>query len=195
MERQRIARLLPEIFQRTLPEPWWEESPTGEQTTRSVLGAFLNVMETLQAPVEWTLAHLDAFFDPRITPEGWLPTLAMFLDLDRFLGPDGSFPGGPDGLRRLILAAVSLSKERGTQSGLRNFLETATGITGIEIKDHTDRPYHIVVLCPEPDPQVAGMTSEQLSSWLEILVAAEKPAYVTCDVCLKNNRQAEDKSV
>ena len=187
MERQRIARLLPEIFQRTLPTQWWAESPPGEKARPGVLGAFLEVMEALHAPTEQALAHLDTYFDPRLAPEEWLPFLAMCLDLDRFLTPEGEFPGGDERLRRLILAAVPLAKGRGTHTGLRNFLETATGIEGIEIQAAPDHPYHIVVVCPEPDAQAYGMSRDQFCGWLETLVSAEKPAYVTYEVFLKGS--------
>jgi phage tail-like protein len=184
VERQRIARLLPEIFQRTLPTGWAVSAP-GKTPTPGVLGAFLGVMERLHAPSEAALEHLDTYFDPRQAPEEWLPFLALWLDLDRLLTYEGKFPGGAEGLRRLILAAVALAKERGTHAGLRKFLETATGISGIEIETASDRPYHIVVVCPEPEPRAYGMTLVQFCNWLDALIAAEKPAYVTSDVYLK----------
>ncbi len=184
MERQRIARLLPEIFQRTLPAEWWQ-SPPEAPTAYSALGAFLNVMELLHAPSEDALQRLDTFFDPRQAPEDWLPFLALWLDLDRFLTPAGEYPGGPQRLRDLILAAVSLAKERGTHAGLQEFLQTATGIESIEITTASDRPYHIVVTCLLPATGYLEMSLNQFWRWLEDLVAAEKPAYVTSEVFIK----------
>lgn len=182
MERQRIARLLPEIFQRTLPAQWWQDPAPGVSRPRSVLGTFLAVMESLHAPTESALEHLDSYFDPRQAPEDWLPILAQWLDLDRFLTMSGEFPGGPQRLRQLILAAVSLSQERGTLAGFQRFLQIATGVSGIEITTTARRPYHITVSCPAPELQAYGMTDHQFCSWLTELVEAEKPAYVTCDI-------------
>jgi phage tail-like protein len=141
-------------------------------------------MECLQAPSEAVLESLDTYFDPRQAPEDWLPSLARWLDLDRLLTPNGEFPGGPKRLRMLILSAVALNQERGTQSGLEHFLQTATGIEDIAVETAAAPPYHIKVSCPAPD-QAYGLTYAQFCAWLERLVAAEKPAYVTYEVEVK----------
>lgn len=186
MERQRIARLLPEIFQRTLPTQWWQTRLNGETSPPTVLGAILAVMEQMLAPTETALANLEAYFDPRLAPEEWLPFLACWLDLDRFLKQDEKgawkFPGGSLRLRQLIMEAVSLNKERGTYSGLKRFLKIATGIDDIEIVTTTDHPYHITVSCPAPDLESHEMSDLELRNWLVELVEAEKPAYVTFEI-------------
>jgi phage tail-like protein len=186
MERQRIARLLPEIFQRTLPAQWWRSPIPGEKAAPTVLGAILAVMDQLHAPTETALENLEAYFDPLQAPEEWLPFLACWLDLDRFLKQDEKgawkFPGGSARLRQLIMEAVSLNKERGIYTGLLRFLKIATGIDGIEIITATGSPYHITISCPAPDLQAYGMSHGEFCSWLAELVSAEKPAYVTCEV-------------
>jgi phage tail-like protein len=186
MERQRIARLLPEIFQRTLPAQWEQDPPPGKQALHSVLGSFLAVMEQMHQPAEDTLEHLEVNFSPLQAPESWLPFLAGWLDLDRFLKQDEQgawkFPGGSPRLRQLIMEAVSLDQERGTSTGLQRFLVIATGIGGIQITPAAGRPYHIIITCPAPDYQAYGMSQVEFYNWLEELVAAEKPAYVTCEV-------------
>lgn len=183
MERQRIAMLLPEIFQRTLPAGWWQDRLPAKP---SVLGAFLAVMEQLHAPAEITLENLDSYFDPLQAPDDWLPFLASWLDLDRFLKQDDQknwiFLGGSQRLRQLILEAVTLNKERGTYTGLQRFLAIATGITGIQITAEAERPYHIIVTCPSPDLPAYGMSHAEFCGWLAELVFAEKPAYVTCEL-------------
>ena len=152
----------------------------------SFLGTFLAVMEQLHAPSEIALATLEQNFDPWRAPEDWLPFLASFLDLDRFLKSDEnqtwSFPGGTQRLRQLIMEAVTLNKERGTDPGLRRFLSIATGIDQIEITTAAERPYHLLITCPEV--QVAGMSRGEFRVWLEELVKAEKPAFVTCEITI-----------
>ncbi len=170
MEAERIQRLLPEIYQTTLA------------ATPNVLGAFLNVMERLHNQDEAVLAHLEAYFDPNQTLDAWLPFLASWVDLDRFLNSSAQFPGGPARLRALILAAVRLSQERGTRGGLCAFLETATGLSGFDIDEAPDRPYHIIVSSPPPDETLPEMSQPQYRAWLSDLIRSEKPAYVTFEL-------------
>jgi phage tail-like protein len=188
MERQHIALLLPEIFQRTLPSEWWQAERPERPTAPNVLGALLAVMEQLHAPTETALQNPEMYFDPLRAPDDWLPYLASWLDLDRFLKQDEKkawrFPGGSQRLRQLMMEAVSLNKERGTYPGLKRFLMIATGIDGIEITTSAGRPYHIIVTCPAPGRLANEMNQDEFSAWFEELVEAEKPAYVTCEVVI-----------
>ena len=77
MRREHIARLLPDVFQRT------------SGADPDLLSALLGVMEDLHAPVEYTLAHIEQAFQPDDAPESFLPYLASWLDLDRFLDENG----------------------------------------------------------------------------------------------------------
>jgi len=66
MKRNAIRHLLPGIFQRTvLP---------GNPIT-----ALLEVMEKLHEPSEQILQNLDATFDPRRTPDSFVPFLARWV--------------------------------------------------------------------------------------------------------------------
>lgn len=174
MRRDEIARLLPEVFQRTL-EPG------------SPLAAWLGVMEELHAPAEAVLAQLESHFDPRQTPERLLPMLAAWVDLTRFMrtpttAPDASdlISSGTGHLRELIAAALALSQARGTRQGLLRFLEVATGLTGYRIEENLAaeagpaRPFHLLVQAP-----AAARAHEAL---VRRIVEQEKPAYVTFEL-------------
>ena len=122
MRRAEIERLLPAVFQRTVRD--------GE-----ILAALLDVMETLHAPSEEALAHVERFFDPRRAPDAFVPTLARWVDLDRILINEGGSGGDPlasgvGRLRELIAIAAELARWQGTRRGLLLFLETATGVPG-----------------------------------------------------------------
>jgi phage tail-like protein len=174
MKSERIAPLLPEIFQRTLKaEP-------------DVLGAFLKVMETLHAPGEDALENLELYLNPRQTLDTWLPFLAAWVDMDRFLDNAGAFPGGKDRLRGLILAALHLSKIRGTRQGLIAFLEIATGLKGFRVEDAAGKPYHIIVTSPAPGDTFTDMNEDQYSAWLTDLIHSEKPAYITSELRIQS---------
>lgn len=167
MRREDIANLLPAIY---------------ESTPGSPLDAVLEVAASLPQPIEDLLAGVDSLFDPRRAPERMLPFLAQWLDLDRFLvaqGEDGQtlvLPAGIGHLRELCAMAAELSRERGTRRGLLRFLEVATGCDGFEIEENVDRegkvrPFHILVNAPEQ--------AQEYEALIHVIVAYEKPAYVT----------------
>lgn len=179
MRRAQIENLLPAIFRRAASEG------------NGVMGALLDAMEALHARSDDVLRNLDAFFDPRRAPDGFVPFLAFWVDLDRFF--DESFRGrgraaqshepisaGTGRLRELIHRAAYLSKWRGTEIGLEMFLETATGLSGFDVvqevpgDDGQPRAFHIRVRVPE-----AARDHEAL---IARIVAAEKPAYVTFEI-------------
>src|SRR5207237_868669 len=155
-----IQLLLPAIFQRVaLPG--------------SPLAALLAVMEDLHAPDEAVLASLDSVFDPRRAPDRFVPLLARWLDLDRLLERPGggatswdtAMTSGLRRLRELLANAAYLSKWRGTDKGLRLFLEVATGARGFDIDEEVagddGRPvaFHVrVVAPPEAAPHAALIT-------------------------------------
>jgi len=148
-------------------------------------GALLKIMEELHEPTEAILADIDSYFNPRRAPDPFLPYLAHWLDLDRFIQADpvGRKQGAPSTvplpqLREWIAAAASLSKLRGTARGLQMLLETATGITGFQIIEGVDRkgaarPFHLRVVAP---PE-----AESQRRLIARIIELEKPAYVTCD--------------
>lgn len=175
MKRNELEGLLPDVFRRTA-------------RPGSVLAALLDVMEAYHAPSEEILATLDSFFDPYRTPDDFVPYLAGWVDLLRFLDdvPEGSytdgitFAGGTGRLRELIAAAAYLTRWRGTARGLVLFLETATGVPGFVIEedvpgpDGRPLPFHLRVVAPAV-AQAAAILIRQI-------VQMEKPAYVTFEL-------------
>jgi phage tail-like protein len=186
MHQDEIARLLPEVFQRTL-------------APGSALSAWLGVMEDLHAPAEAVLARLETQFDAVQAPDRLLPMLADWVDLTRFMNPSVAADAGEKDLissgngrlRELILAALNLSQLRGTGLGLQRFLETATGLRGFEIEENTPtaagepRPFHIVVHAPP------GARDHE--SLIRRIVEQEKPAYVTCELLFGAVDRGEDQ--
>jgi len=176
MRRAEIERLLPDIFRRT--------SHPGNP-----LHALLEVMEALQAPSEAALRDLHTFFEPRHSPDAFVPYLAGWVDLERLLaeapsGPDTppppTFPTGLGRLRELIAQAAFLSQWRGTSRGLLRFLETATGAQGFAIDEQVPgesglpRPFHLRVRAPRE--------TEPHRVLIERIIEVEKPAYVTYEL-------------
>lgn len=180
MKRADIERLLPEIMQRTLP---------ADEDGDNLLRAYLSVMEMMHAPTETVLASLDAYFDPYRTPDRFVPLLAGWVDLDGVWLDDAAaytvdtappFPTGVGRLRALIAVAATLSRWRGTEKGLRLFLETATGVTGFEVDeavagdDGAIIPFHIRVYVPAAAAAHLAL--------IRRIIEIEKPAYVTYEL-------------
>jgi phage tail-like protein len=183
MQSAEIERLLPGVFERTLRK----EGP---------LRALIRVMEALHEPSESILATLDATFDPRRTPEAFVPFLARWVDLERLLVEPGdgaraqpirpTISTGLGRLRELIAAAASLSKWRGTRRGLVGFLRAATGAGAddFEIRENVDRhgqprQFHIVIYAP------AALEAHQ--ALMRRIIDLEKPAYVTSELIFRSN--------
>jgi len=177
MKPAEIERLLPEVF-RTSAGPG------------TVLGALISAMSQQHERSEQLLGQLDAYFDPRRTPDCFVPMLAGWVDLDRLLtrsAVESSQPidgdalsSGTGPLRELVANAAYLSQWRGTRQGLVAFLETATGTRGFEIDEKVvgeggeSRPFHLRVTAP------ASLKAQQ--ALIERIIEFEKPAYVTCDL-------------
>src|SRR4051794_2717313 len=116
MKREAIGRLLPAIFQRTI----YPETP---------LFAILGAMEQFHAPSEEILANLSDVFNPRSTPDLFLPYLSRWVNLEWLFEPmlqdwcrDMSrpvpFPPGLGSMRELVALAYRLNRESGTAKGL-----------------------------------------------------------------------------
>lgn len=181
MKRAEIETLLPIVFQRAALEG-------------SPLYALLEAMEALHAPSEAVLASVDAVFDPRRTPDRFVPLLARWLYLDRLLEDRGGPGGGPGTsatwdtlmtagrgrLRELVAAAAYLAKWRGTAAGLRRFLEVATGAAPFVIDERVPGPggrpvpFHVRVRAPGGTEPHRGLITR--------IIETEKPAYVTYEL-------------
>jgi phage tail-like protein len=176
MKQREIEWLLPGVFQRAVHPG-------------NPLDALLAVMEELHASDEDILDRLDTYFDPYRAPDAFVPYLAYWVDLARFLPADidealaSSAPLWPPGLgrlRELIAASADLSRWRGTAAGLVRFLETATGVQGFRIDeqpigtDDLPQPFHITVYAP--------LASQVYEPLLRRIINQEKPAYVSYEL-------------
>jgi phage tail-like protein len=180
MKQTEIAQLLPAIFQQTL-QPG------------TPLVALLNVMEALPAADEAVLDQLEGYFNPHCTPDGFVPFLASWVDMEwLFLEDAETFTGqtppllsGMGRLRELVASATFLAQWRGTAKGLLRFLETASGIQGFTVNervpgpDGRPKPFHIAVQAP---PEAAPY-----QALLKRIIESEKPAYVTYDLNIVEN--------
>ena len=176
MNQSEIRQLLPVVFQRTI-------------RPGNPLSALLEIMEALQEPSVRLLEQLNATFDPRRTPDRFVPFLACWVDLERLFqktsdavasSSDRSpISSGLGRLRELTASAAYLSKWRGTEKGLQLFLEIATGERGFQIDDEVPnggrpRPFYFRVVAP-----AAAKVHEAL---VQRIIEQEKPAYVTFDL-------------
>jgi len=172
MNSNEIVQLLPEVYRRAA-------------LAGSPLMALLEVMEQLQTPVEKTLEMQHESLSAYQSSEDYLPMLARFVDIDRFISNPGELDSYKSQvttwsietgrIREMIQAAPTLSKLRGTLSGLKMFLETATGEQGFKLIEtgNTEklRPFHVGIYAP------AGTKIHQ--KLIEQIVEQEKPAFVT----------------
>ncbi|GAA1974913.1 phage tail protein [Microbacterium pumilum] len=172
MQAERIARLLPEVYQRTI-------------VAGTPIATLLEVMAQLQDPVEEVLAQLPDYFDPQLTPDRFVPFLARWVDLARWLDDtSGGFDSGVGRLRQVVAGAAHLSRIRGTAQGLRDALEWATGVSGVRIDEEVPdaagriRPFHVVVRLPKE-----AVVHQML---VQRIVQQEKPAHVTAEVVFEN---------
>jgi phage tail-like protein len=177
MKQNEIARLLPAIFQQTI-QPG------------TPLQALLEVMEALPQQDEGVLNGLEDFFNPYRTPDGFVPFLASWVDMEWILLENSAefsaltppLPSGMGRLRELVASATFLAQWRGTARGLLRFLETACGVSGFTVDervpgpDGRPRPFHIAVQVP-PD-------AVPYQAMIRRIIESEKPAYVTYDLLL-----------
>ncbi len=178
MRRKEIEQLLPEVFQRTV-------------RPGTPLAGILDVMEALHAPVEALLPQVDMFFNPRSTPDAFVPLLARWVALDGLIEDYSQredarsidrepLPTGLGRLRELVAMSAHLAKHRGTAGGLRQFLEIATGAAGSLIEEQVPdqngepKPFHIRVRAP--------VTLQPHQGLLQRIIELEKPAYVTYEL-------------
>jgi phage tail-like protein len=146
------------------------------------------------------LSDIETTFDPRRTPDAFVPFLAHWVGLERIFDerPNGmassSAPyvpmtSGLGPLRDLIATATHLSQWRGTKKGLRLFLEMATGIAGFDIDEHVigadgePRQFHIHIWAPE--------ATRPHRPLIERIIAQEKPAHITYALDFRSRHAGE----
>jgi phage tail-like protein len=171
----RLGRLLPEVFQETI-------APGG------LLAGLLEVMGALQEPCERRLATLDAVFDPRRSPDAFVPFIARWVHFDhlhddrrRRAGPQQACLDSIGHLRELVADAAYLAQWRGTARGLARFLATATGLGGFRIDeevrvagDDGPRPFHLRIVAPGAARRQADLVHK--------VIRMGKPAHVTYEL-------------
>lgn len=93
-------------------------------------GRFLNIFEDILKPIEGIVDNLAFYFDPRTTPQTFLPWLASWVGLVL----DERWPAAKK--RELIKSISELYRWRGTKRGLSEYLRIYTGIVP-QIIEHT----------------------------------------------------------
>lgn len=86
-----------------------------------LMGRFLMIFESFWQPIERQIDGIHYYFDPKMTPSGFVPWLATWTDLtldDRWTEAQQ---------RRLLGSAARLFRMRGTKQGLLEYLEIYTG--------------------------------------------------------------------
>jgi phage tail-like protein len=155
VKKKEIETLLPAVFQAAMPDS-------------RPLAALLELMEQLHERSEVDFSTLERFFDPMRAPPEFVPFLARMVNLDL------EVTTGLDRLRALVARAAWLAHWRGTQRGLIEFLQTATGVDGFSVDEPTDggaRSFHIRVTAP------ASLRDHE--DMLQRIIRQEKPAFVT----------------
>jgi phage tail-like protein len=111
-------------YLRYLPATYQEDPISSDFLER-----FLSIFETVFYGIESEIESLFRYFDPAITPEGFLPWLASWLHL----ALDEDWP--PEVKRNLIAKAIDIYKKKGTPSGIADFIELVIGQRPIIYED------------------------------------------------------------
>jgi phage tail-like protein len=183
LARGRYLRYLPALYQ-----------------ADELMGRFVMLFESFWSPVDGQIDNLPLYFDPKMTPPDFLPWLASWLNLVL----DERLP--EERQRRLIQAAVSLYRQRGTRQGLQEYLEIYTGGQA-QIIEHRAKDFRLgpearlgpgialgtgnrphtftVVLRLPPISPPAGDKNERIRQEserrraIEAIIEAEKPAHTS----------------
>ncbi len=165
MTRDQILQLLPAVVSQTA-------------TPGTISDGLVEVMAGLMRKDERILADIDAYLDPRRAPESFVPFLARWVDLARFLPALGNRAAvtDPARLRELVAQAHDLARWRGTRSGMLRFLRLATGHDGFAIAENlgADGRPRLHHLCIRHPAACAGQRP-----LMEAVIELAKPAHVT----------------
>lgn len=139
---------------------------------------YLSAFDAVLAPVISVLDCLEAYVDPQLAPDDFVPWLADWVGASL----DGHWTD--QHRRATVLRATALHRARGTVAGLRAQLELATGgqveiiepggaVWALLSGEHDDEaPSHLLIRVHVDDP---GATRPAV---LEELVDAVKPAHL-----------------
>lgn len=171
-------------YLRYLPAAYQED-----ERGRDFLERFLSLFESVFHDLERQALSSWQYADPAATPAAFLPWLASWLALPV---DDDWLADGGDRLRRLLLAAPGLYRQRGTRSGIAGLVALYTGTAPFIVEPFqldciagkaewhetlrlfgTD-PYHFTVLLP--------LGSAGRVEAVERLVERERPAHTGATV-------------
>src|SRR5262245_44430987 len=131
----RLLQYLPGIFSRV----------TEESSEPLFINGFLNLFDSYWQPLERQLDTLYAYFDPRLTPDEFVPWLGTWVDvvLDENWEPARR--------RTLIARAAELYRWRGTVWALHEHLKIYSGVEPkiVESQDD-DKPFEFTVTVRVP---------------------------------------------
>jgi phage tail-like protein len=139
------------------------------------LGDFLRIFESIWAPLEAQLDHLDAYFQPYLTPAEFLPWLGTWVDLVL----DENWPEARR--RALIAAAADLYRRRGTAGALRDYLTIYMGAQPEIVESGPEQPFHFSVTFRVPDPNAIDQDR------VRRIIEEEKPAHTTYTLTLEKS--------
>ena len=128
------------------------------------LGRFLLIFETLWEPLEHRQDAIHMYFDPRTSPNSFLPWLASWFDLV----VSEHWPEARR--RRLVAEAAVLYRWRGTPYGLTRMIELCTGVTPV-IQEVPSRPHVFSVRLKAPPHLEIDRT------FVEEIIRTHKPAH------------------
>jgi phage tail-like protein len=159
------------------------------------MGRFLMLFESFWGPIDEQIGQIPAYLDPKMTPPDFLPWLASWFSmvLDEHCSEAQQ--------RELIRRATSLYRMRGTQRGLKEYLEAYTG-DRVEVVEHRsnnfvlgpegrlgpgialgkdNRPHTFTVILPawqdvSDDEENARQETERIAA-IKRIIDAEKPAH------------------
>lgn len=128
---------------------------------------FLALLESILAPIEWSVNNFDLFLDPLTAPAGFLPWLANWFDLTF----DRTWSEGQQ--RQLLFEAQKIYCRRGTAWALQRILEIYTGEV-VEIDDQNPNLDHLTF-------SVRILASEQEVNRIAVeqIINANKPAHTS----------------
>jgi len=159
-----------------------------------LMGRLLMLFESFWAPIDGQVDNLALYFDPRLTPPDFLPWLASWLSLVL----DERWP--EEKRRRLLHAAASLYRRRGTKEALVEYLEIYTDATARIIERRANdfrlgsrarlgaglalgrgnlpHTFEVALTLPRPDGSEAERKAlEQDRRRIEAIIRMEKPVH------------------
>lgn len=175
------------------------------------MGRLLSLFEQSFDPSVETLRLLWAYLDPRTASEQLLPFLAHWVGWNSDRNWSQLSPIQVHRQRQLIYHAMELYRWRGTQRGLRHYLQLYTGLPdncisiesstklgfeiGVAELDTTaviggDRPYHFAVRLKPHPPIVSYSDLISQKEHFHTIIHQEKPAVCTFDLFIEESTQS-----